>query len=53
MPQLVIDTDVYSIEEVAEEIIVRQETTGMPWKLAIQTVLESYVRDESPNEAAD
>lgn len=43
MAQIIVDTDYYSLEEIAEEIILRQETTRMPWKMAITSVLDSYV----------
>jgi len=48
MSKIVID-DETDLDDLADEIIIRQETTGMPIKLAITSVLQRYeVKEPQP-----
>ena len=40
--KIVIDDGITEIDDLVEEIVLRQETTGMPWREAIKSILERY-----------
>ncbi len=41
--KIVIDDGVTELDDLVEEIRLRQETSQMPWTLAIKSILERYV----------